>query len=428
MTVNEPALRSREADARRPESDGRPRVLVCDDSATMRAAMQSLLGARYALLLTASGEEALERAAQFAPEVILCDLLLPGISGAEVCRRKRAMPAIADVPFVLVTTLTDAGARADALEAGADDYLYKPIRERELLARVASLVRLREEMVRAEERLRALEAAHTQLASTQAALVRAEKLASVGALAAGLAHEINNPLACIKSGAVELAGHLDELDAAARAARVHVPQGGGTDDRLARALGEVRALASELADGANRIERIAQDLRVFTCPAVGPEELVDPREALDSAWTAVRAKLAALPSLVREIEAGEPLLASRTLVVQPLAVVLEHAVLAAGPQGRVRIQVRQIPGGVEIAVTDSGAGIPRDELARVFDPVFAPRRGSATGPGLSVAYGILHGLGGDLSVESPPGEGATFRLRFPRRPGAFARGGLDLQK
>jgi signal transduction histidine kinase len=396
----------------------------------MRALMQSLLGARYALLLTDAGEEALERAPEFAPDVILCDLLLPGISGAEVCRRKRATPAIAEVPFVLVTTLADADARADALEAGADDYLYKPIRERELLARVASLVRLREEMVRAEERLRALEAAHAQLASTQAALVRAEKLASVGALAAGLAHEINNPLACIKSGTVDLAGQLDEVEAAARAERVRAPRGDGTDDRLGRALGEARALAGELADGAHRIERIAQDLRVFASPALGPEELVDPGEALDSAWAAARTKVVTLPSLVREVEPGEPLLANRALVIQPLAVVLEHAVLAAGPQGRVHIQVRQIPGGVEIAVSDSGAGIPSDELARVFDPVFEPRHGSATGPGLSVADGILHGLGGVLSVESPPGEGATFRLRlrFPRRPGAFARGGLEARK
>jgi two-component system, NtrC family, sensor kinase len=107
------------------------------------------------------------------------------------------------------------------------------------------------------------------------------------------------------------------------------------------------------------------------------------------------------------------------LVTPPIGVVLEHAILAAGPQGNVRIRVRQIPGGVEIAVSDSGAGIPRDELPRIFDPVFSPRRGNATGPGLSVAYGIVHGLGGDMSVESPPGEGATFRLRFPRRAGAF---------
>ncbi len=397
-----------------------PRVLVCDDTATMRALMRSLLGPRCVLLLASTGEEALERGPAFHPDVILCDLLLPGLSGAEVCVRAREVPALADVPFVLVTSVADADARADALEAGADDYLYKPIRERELVARVASLVRLRRAMRSSADRLAALERAHAELASTQAALVRAEKLASVGALAAGLAHEINNPLACIKSGAQAMLGCLDDVDEAAFEALAQMPGEGVVKDRLLRALAESNAVAADLADATRRIERITQDLRVFASPALAPEELVDPGEVVDAAWTVARSRALPRPALVREVEPGDPLLATRALVVQPIAVVLEHAALSAGPKGALSVRVRQIEGGVEVAVRSSGAGIPREELPRLFDPLLARRSGA--GPGLAVAYGIVHGLGGNLSVESAPGEGATFRLRFPRRPGAFARG------
>jgi signal transduction histidine kinase len=195
-------------------------------------------------------------------------------------------------------------------------------------------------------------------------------------------------------------------------------------DRLMRGLAESNAIAADLADASQRIERITQDLRVFASPALGLEELVDAGEAVDAAWTAARGKVVPRPALVREVEPGEPLLATRALVIQPIAVVLEHALLFAGPQGHVSVRVRQIGGGVEVAVRSSGAGIPREELPRLFDPLHARRTGA--GPGLAVAYGIVHGLGGDLSVESPPGEGATFRLRFPRRPGAFARGGYPI--
>ena len=190
---------------------GRARLLVCDDSASMRALLHSILAPHYEVQLTATAEEALADAPRFEPDVILSDLLLPGMSGSELCRAIRSMPALEGVPFVLVTTFGGPDARADGLEAGADDYLVKPIRPRELLARVASLVRLRRVLVALEERSRELERANLAVRDTRDQLVRAEKLAAVGSLAAGLAHEINNPLAYIKAGAAQLLGLVDDL-------------------------------------------------------------------------------------------------------------------------------------------------------------------------------------------------------------------------
>lgn len=123
--------------------DRRARILVCEDSQTTLKFLDWLLEPLYEVCLAPTGERAVAAAMEFLPDVILCDLMLPGISGTEVYRRIRAMPAFADVPFVIMTALDDDDSRTLGLEAGADDYLQKPVKERELLARVAALVRLR---------------------------------------------------------------------------------------------------------------------------------------------------------------------------------------------------------------------------------------------------------------------------------------------
>ncbi|MCM2334524.1 MAG: response regulator [Anaeromyxobacteraceae bacterium] len=392
-----------------------PRVLVCDDSPTMRALIRSMLGPGYEVLLVETGEEALGQAPAFEPDVIVSDLLLPGISGSELCRRVRATPGLSEVPFILVTTLADATSRALGLEAGADDYLYKPLRERELRARVVSLLRLRRAMVALEARQRELERANAALNEAQAALVRAGKLASVGTLAAGLAHEINNPLSYIKAGARSLLRSLDEIG------RLAAPPGGAPAAGLAEALTDAREVADEMLEGSQRLERIAGDLRVIASPDAPANEAVDPQEAVESAFLLARSHFPALPRLDLEVEPGPPIESAGRLLTQGLLPVVENAVQVSGPGGVVQVRIRQLNVGVEISIQDSGPGIPPEILPRIFDPFFSTRpHGQGMGLGLSVAYGIIHGLGGDIQVESKPGQGACFRVRLPRLSAARA--------
>ena len=408
-----------------PEGPGQrpPRVLVCDESDALRATMRRLLSPQYELCLVASGEEALERSSAFAPDVVLSDLLLPGMSGSMLCRRLRAEPATRDVPFVLVTSLADADARAEGLESGADDYIAKPIRARELQARVGSLVRLRRAMLALEERSEALERSNAALREAQHALLRAERFSAVGTLAAGLAHEIANPLSCIKAGSSAITRFLREVSDGISALTDASGREPAERHGLLSAVAEAMAIAGELADGSRRIERIAADLRVFAGPTMALDEVVHLADAVDDAWMVARARFAALPRLALEAGPCPPIRASGALVRQALLAVFENAVLAAGPGGLVRVTLREIPDGAEIEVQDSGPGIPREFLPRIFDPFFTTRPvGSGTGLGLAVAYGIVSGLGGDIGVDSPPGEGAIFRVRLPRAPGAFARG------
>jgi signal transduction histidine kinase len=382
----------------------------------MRALIRSLLVPGHEVVLAKTGEEALERALASPPDLIVSDLLLPGISGNELCRRVRQTPGLAEIPFILVTTLADATARAIGLEAGADDYLYKPLRERELRARVTSLLRLRRAMLALEARSREVEAANAALLAAQTALVRAGKLASVGTMAAGLAHEINNPLSYIKAGARALERTVDEI------ARLAAP-GGATPPALRDAVAEAHELAREMAEGSRRLERIAGDLRVIASPDAPADELVDPGEAVQSAFLLARSRFPSLPRLDIEVEPGPPIESVGRMLIQGLVPVVENAVQASGPGGTVKVRVRQIEGGVEISIQDSGPGIPPEVLPRVFDPFFSTRPlGQGMGLGLSVAYGIVQGLGGDIQVESRPPGGAQFRVRVPRRGAVVPEG------
>jgi signal transduction histidine kinase len=397
-----------------------PRVLVVDDSAAMRALVRSLLEPAHEVAAVGSGEEALALAPTFAPDLIVSDLLLPGMSGAELCQRVRQADGLADVPFILLTTLSDATSRALGLEAGADDYLAKPLRERELRARVVSLLRLRRAAQALSARTRQLESANAALRDTQAQLVRAGKLASVGMLAAGLAHELNNPLSVLTSGTGALVEAVEEIG------RLAVARGEAATPALRQALDDARELCAELDAGSRRLARVARGLGGIATPAEPAEELVDPAEVVESTLLMARSAFPEMPAVEVEREPGPPVESVGRLLTQGLYPLVENAVQAAGPGGRVRIQVRQLNVGVEIVIQDSGPGIPAALLPRVFDPFVTTRpAGQGSGLGLSVAAGILHGLGGDIQAESPPGEGARFSVRLPRR--GASRGGAPVR-
>ena len=393
----------------------RSRILVCDDSATILALVQRLLEPAHRVLTAGSAEETLEVAPGFAPDLIISDLWLPGMSGADLCRQVRELPELAQVPFILITGVPDPAGRLTGFEAGADDYLTKPLRERELLARVASLLRLRRANQALEARSAELERANQALRAAQDQLVLSGKLASVGTLAAGLAHQINNPLACIKSDAGALVELVEEI------ARLAFPHGAPASAPLDTALAEVRELSADLTGASLRLERIAADLRVIASPELPAEEPIDPGEAVSHALLLVRARIQAMPLVDLQVEPGPPIASIGHMLQQGLVPIIENAVLASGPSGTVTLRVKQVDTGVEILVADSGPGIPADVLSRMFDPFFTTRpQGQGSGLGLSVAWGIIHGLGGDILAESASGQGARFRIRLVRRPAGAA--------
>ncbi|MEE3200308.1 MAG: response regulator, partial [Planctomycetota bacterium] len=174
------------------------KILVVDDNEELLGAVSRLLELQgYTALTATSGEEALQIAGSELPDLILLDWILPGIDGIEVCRKLKNEESTRGIMVLLLTGRGSVDSRIEGLDAGADDFIPKPFKHPELLARIRSSLRLKKTTDELTERNR-------QLVESQYELVRTEKIATIGLLASGIAHEFNNIMAGI-SGYAQLA-------------------------------------------------------------------------------------------------------------------------------------------------------------------------------------------------------------------------------
>ncbi|WP_284667054.1 ATP-binding protein [Myxococcus sp. SDU36] len=242
----------------------------------------------------------------------------------------------------------------------------------------------------------------TDRKAMQAQLVVSDRLAAVGTLAAGVAHEINNPLAFVLSNLSFLAG---ELHALAR----ELPSG---------RMGELEEVLREATDGAHRVRQIVRDLRTFSRGDDEVATAVNVQAVLESAITLARSELKVRAQLVRDyrevplVEGNEGRFGQ---VFLNLLINAAQAIpLGNSEQHEVRLSLRKAGDRVVIEVRDTGVGMPPEVRARIFDPFFTTKPvGEGTGLGLSICHGIVTGFGGDISVESEEGRGSTFRVSLP---------------
>jgi two-component system, NtrC family, sensor kinase len=406
-------------------TEHRPRLLVCDDSAAHRRILQSMLGPTYEFLLVDSGEEALLRAPAFAPDLIISDLIMGGIDGYEVIRRAHVEPALRHVPIILVTSKTDDDSRMAGLEVGADDYLFKPVRKRELVARVTSLLRLRQATLELEQRTAELEEANRILQKAQADLVRSEKLASLGQLVAGIAHELNNPLNYIYGNTAfladystallrlieQLAGMPDLTPAQAEA--VAAWKRDADYDYVREDIGKI---VDGVRIGAERAAEIVRGLRTFARVEAGVIELesVDLAKLADMALTVLRHELRDRIKVHRDYKPMPLCRCDGGRVTHVLMNLFMNAIQAIDGPGDIRVVLEAQGSEAVFTVSDTGCGMNAEVRARIFDPFFTTKPvGKGTGLGLSISYGIVEQHHGRIEVVSEPGRGASFTVRLP---------------
>ena len=252
----------------------------------------------------------------------------------------------------------------------------------------------------------------------QSRLLQASRLASVGTLAAGVAHEINNPLAYVETniGYVKTVWPAAAAELAARRAGRAPP----SQELTSAVLEDVRSALEESALGVERVRQIVHGLKEFARSEEEALRRVDVREALDGSLKMMAHELKHRARVVREIEPVPDVLGNEARLTQVFVNLLHNAAQALPPEGAAAQATVRLAtsvdgeGRVVVSIEDTGCGIPQENLSRIFDPFFTTRGvGEGAGLGLSIAHGIVSGMGGDIEVTSAVGKGTTVRVILP---------------
>lgn len=543
-------------------SERRAKILVVDDISLTRRQLCDILGAAgYQVAQADGGDKALELASIHAPELIILDVVMPGMDGYQVCRQLKTIPALQSIPIIFISALDETASKVRGFDAGGVDYITKPFEKEEVLARVKTHLSIRQlqlslqeanaEMeTRVNQRTAELLAKHEQLSSlfqqvrhakiqweqtmdciddivmlvgadgklircnksllrfakvdeykdllgldwmmlltscgfdlgrlnnraqdlyleasgrwfavrwynyadkngavialhdmteiklvseelakayddlktTHHRLVQQEKMASIGQLAAGVAHEINNPMGFISSNLETLGKYADRLkqfvavqDAALQglADKEAVAMLAEARKRLKidYLLGDIPALVAESNDGALRVRTIVQNLKGFSRSDLAEMEPADINECLERAiniaWNELKYKVA----LERDFGDLPLVKCYPQQLGQVFLNFLVNAAHAIDQHGVVKVATRVNGGGVEVTISDTGCGIAEGNLVKIFEPFFTTKeRGTGTGLGLAISYEIVQRHGGSIDVESEVGVGSTFRVNLP---------------
>ncbi len=280
-----------------------------------------------------------------------------------------------------------------------------------------------------KEKNRELEKLIEDLKERESQLIQSEKMASIGQLAAGMAHEINNPTGFIKSNLQTFSEYAEDLSTYLREVLAYVNGGGGKEKNLAKSANEMnisfiiddlKSLVSESMEGVQRIQHIVQNVKTFAHKGEGEKESVELSKILDGACTLAWNEIKYRAKVEREFQEG---LEIDCYPIQLGQVVLNLLVNAAqameGKDGKIRIATKTEGGMAVVEVSDNGSGMPEDVRKRIFEPFYTTKPvGKGTGLGLSIAYSIIvEKHKGEIDVQSVLGEGTTFTMKLPIRDG-----------
>jgi PAS domain S-box-containing protein len=270
-----------------------------------------------------------------------------------------------------------------------------------------------------------LEKAYQELKATQAQILQREKMASIGQLAAGVAHEINNPMGFITSNLGTLGKYLSKITEF-----INV-QTKTLEDRKAKdileelkeirkklkidfILEDIGQLIEESLEGAERVKKIVQNLKTFSRVDEAEFKFADINECIESTLNIVWNELKYKATLKKEYEQLPLTKCYPQQLNQVFMNLLVNAAHAIEKQGEIKIKTWNGDGFINVSISDTGCGIPPDKINRIFEPFFTTKEiGKGTGLGLSISYDIIKKHNGEILVESEVGKGTTFTVRIP---------------
>lgn len=394
-----------------------PRILIVDDQPFNIQVLYEIFCAEHEVFMATSGEQALEAAVEQKPDLILLDVLMPGMDGHAVCRRLQEQPATRDIPIIFVTAQDEPGEETIGLELGAVDFIRKPVNAAVVRARVQTHLVLRQLKTHLEDQVTQrtieLEAALHRLQESQEQLASSEAKATLSTLIASVSHELGTPIGNGVMMASTLADQARDFAKVLEAGNVK--------------RSDLTNFVAMQSDGSNMVlsnlKRATELLTNFR--QVAADQASEQRREFDLAQM-VREIISTLtPTIKRHTH--------RVVVEMPDGILMDSQ---PGPLGQIVINlinnaylhafegrsdgVLTIRAGVDgdqvrLQFEDNGVGIPEANLAKLFEPFFSTKIGKGgTGLGMAIVANLVQKtLGGVITVRSTVGHGTCFDIRLP---------------
>jgi len=399
------------------------KIIFADDDIIARKLVLKLMSDHdFNIIIAENGIEAWKLLKASGARILVTDWEMPGLSGLDLCRKIRKEYVESYIYIILVTSRGEKEDTIEGLKAGADDFLIKPLNVGELRARIRTGLRI----IKLED----------QYKKANAQLLQSEKMASVGQLAAGVAHEINNPTGFVSSNLKTLSGYqkdINDLIAMYKDLLILLKRSTENDktDMIEQAVRAIEAyekeidldflvkdtqdLMSESSDGLERIKKIVMDLKDFAHPGEETMQEADINACLDSTLNVIQNEIKYKAVVKKEYGVLPPLVCYPQQLNQVFMNMIINSVQAmTQPMGEIVINTAHIPSGIRIRIKDNGCGIEKKNQSRIFDPFFTTKEvGKGTGLGMNVTYNIIKKHNGTIDLWSEVGKGTEFVIVLP---------------
>ncbi|MEH2034718.1 MAG: response regulator [Nostoc sp.] len=421
-------------------------ILVVDDTTTnLKIVFDILTNVGFKVIIENDGKRAIQIVEDTLPDLILLDVMMPGIDGFEACKMLKENSATCDIPVIFMTANSDTDSKVKGLNIGAVDYITKPFHEEELLARIKTHLQLRNLTKtlekRVSERTAALSRALKDLQESQLQLVQTEKMSALGQLVAGVAHEINNPVGFIHGNLGHASVYFQDMINLIDLYQQHYPnpvpeiQEEITAIDLKYMLSDLPNLISSMKEGVQRIRNISTSLRTFSRADSDRKVSCNIHDGIDSTIMILKHRLKASEDrpdiqVIKDYDKLPDLECFIGQLNQVFMNLLANAIdaLEESNIGRTYLEIEADPNQVLIQtlltedknhilirIKDNGVGMSADIQQKIFDHLFTTKPvGQGTGLGLSIARQIVvEKHGGTLEVNSVLGKGSEFIIRLP---------------